>query len=536
MTVTLQRPEQKSTTWQRMRLLSLAHAVDDLYQGLVPASVPYFVLERHYGYVAASGVTLAATLGSSLPQPFFGVVVDRLRAGWMAGAGVGLAGLGLSLAGMFPAYAATWCMILLSGLGVAMFHPAAGKGARQDAGDSAGAMSLFAAGGSVGFFLAPALATPALIAMGAKATVLFLPPAVLMSFVLLRKHRREASKTAATQREGRDQWRPFAALTCIEVLRSAAFFGLNTFLELYWIRHLNASRGLAGVALTCFLAGGVAGTLLGGCIADRIGTVRTIQLGTAVTLPTLGGLLLAPGSIAPLPFALATGISLNIPFAVLVKLGQDYLPTRPGTAAGVTLGLGVSIGGLFSPLLGLVADAHGPHGVLVVLLAVPPATVLTSLMLREPAHGSANPRRCSANPRPTRASAPPYLPGQHGSDVPTRLMTLIDLPFTSEIPGIHVPWICAATGRAPSGHADSPHPILPLRVWLELALGGVMAGSCWVVPAGSWTPQRAGRAAVPGSPPVCRRGGAAGPVRLPLRWPPRLRRRPGRVSSTSASA
>ena len=36
-----------------------------------------------------------------------------------------------------------------------MFHPAAGKAARQDAGDSATAMSLFAAGGSVGFFLAP---------------------------------------------------------------------------------------------------------------------------------------------------------------------------------------------------------------------------------------------------------------------------------------------------------------------------------------------------------------------------------------------
>jgi FSR family fosmidomycin resistance protein-like MFS transporter len=395
MTVTLQRPEHERTTWQRMRLWSLAHAVDDLYQGLVPATVPYFVLERHYGYVAASGLTLAATLGSSLPQPFFGVMADRLRAGWMAGVGVGLAGLGLSLAGLFPAYAATWCMILLSGLGVAMFHPAAGKGARQDADDSAGAMSLFAAGGSVGFFLAPALATPALIAMGVKATVLFLPPAVLMAFVLLRKHRREAGKAAATQREGRDQWRPFAALTCIEILRSAAFFGLNTFLELYWIRYLNASRVLAGVALTCFLAGGVAGTLLGGRIADRIGTVRTIQLGTAVILPALGGLLLARGSIAPLPFALTTGISLNIPFAVLVKLGQDYLPTRPGTAAGVTLGLGVSIGGLFSPLLGLVADAHGPHGVLVVLLAVPPAAVLTGLMLRDPA---ATPREATAGP------------------------------------------------------------------------------------------------------------------------------------------
>ena len=74
----------------------------------------------------------------------------------------------------------------------------------------------------------------------------------------------------------------------------------------------------------------------------------------------------------------------SIPFAVLVKLGQDYLPTRPGTAAGVTLGLAVSAGGLVLPLLGLVADAHGPRGVLVVLAVVPVVAVVLSAFLREP--------------------------------------------------------------------------------------------------------------------------------------------------------
>ncbi len=368
-----------------MRLWTVAHAVDDLYQGLVPSVVPYFVLDRHYGYVAASGLTLAATLGSSVPQPLFGVIADRRDAGWMAGAGAGLAGLGLSVAGLMPGYVAVWCAILLSGLGVAMFHPAAGKAARQEAGDSAGAMSVFAAGGSVGFFLAPALATPALIALGVPATGLFLPPAALICFLLLRKHRREAAGAAAKARAGRDRWGPFAALTGMEVLRSAAFFGLNTFIELYWIRDLHAARGLAGIALTGFLAGGVAGTLLGGRIADRIGDVRTVQLGTALILPALAGLLLTPGSFVPLPFALATGVALNIPFAVLVKLGQDYLPTRPGTAAGVTLGLGVGVGGLTAPLLGLIASAHGPRGALLVLLVLPPLALLVGTRLRDPA-------------------------------------------------------------------------------------------------------------------------------------------------------
>jgi FSR family fosmidomycin resistance protein-like MFS transporter len=286
MTITQQRQHTGApSAWHRMRLWALAHAIDDLYQGLVPSVVPYFVLDRHYGYVAASGLTLAATLGSSIPQPFFGVFADRRGVGWMTGAGVGLAGLGLSVAGLMPGYVAVWCAILLSGLGVAMFHPAAGKAARQDAGDSAGAMSVFAAGGSVGFFLAPALATPALIALGVPATGLFLPPAALICFVLLRKHRREAARGAAAVRAGRERWGPFAALTAI---------------------------------------------------------------------------------------------------AVLVKLGQDYLPSRPGTAAGVTLGLGVSVGGLTAPLLGLIASAHGPRGALLALLVIPPLALLCGTLLRDP--------------------------------------------------------------------------------------------------------------------------------------------------------
>lgn len=54
-----------------------------------------------------------------------------------------------------------------------------------------------------------------------------------------------------------------------------------------------------------------------------------------------------------------------------VDHGQDCLPTRLGTAAGVTLGLAVSAGGLFIPLLGIVADHHGPYGTFVAITLIP---------------------------------------------------------------------------------------------------------------------------------------------------------------------
>jgi len=355
---------------------------------LIPAAVPYFVLERHFSYLGASGLALAATLGSALPQLGFGVLADRRQHRWMAPVGVGLAGIGAGLAGLATSYPLVFALLVMSGLGVALFHPSAGRDARLAADGSATAMSYFAAGGSIGTFLAPALATPALYELGIGATALFIPPAVLMGFVLYRRQRRLPARPAPTaEQQGIDRWALFAALTCVEVIRSTVSLGISTFVSLYWISHLGASSALGGAALTLELGGGVLGTLLGGRIGDRVGLVRTVQTGNALLLPALIGLLACDNRYAALPLVFLVGVVIGIPFAVLVKLGQDYLPTRPGTAAGVTFGLAVSAGGLFMPLLGAVADAHGPRGVFVVLAPAPVIAIIASSALREPTQG-----------------------------------------------------------------------------------------------------------------------------------------------------
>jgi FSR family fosmidomycin resistance protein-like MFS transporter len=390
--------------WRRMRIWAAAHAVDDFYQGLVPAAVPFFVHERHFSYLGASGLALAATLGSALPQPAVGALADRHRLVWLAPLGVSLAGIGAGLAGLATSYPLVFALLLLSGLGVAMFHPPAGRDARLVAGGTATAMSYFATGGSVGFFLAPAIATPALDGLGVAATALFIPPAVLTGFVLLRAQQRHSVQHGhQTHHDGTDRAGLFAVLTCVEVARSTIAFGVNTFVSLYWIRHLGASAALGGAALTLGLAGGVLGTLLGGRIADRAGMVRTVQIGNVAVLPALIALLACQDKYGALPLVLLVGLVTNIPFAVLVKLGQDYLPSRPGTAAGVTLGLAVSAGGLFMPLLGMVADHYGPRGAFVVLTAIPVAAIVMSTALREPGRWPIEATRPPrAQPTPTR--------------------------------------------------------------------------------------------------------------------------------------
>jgi FSR family fosmidomycin resistance protein-like MFS transporter len=68
----------------------------------------------------------------------------------------------------------------------------------------------------------------------------------------------------------------------------------------------------------------------------------------------------------------------------MVVLGQQYLPGRLGLASGVTLGLGVSIGGMAAPLIGRYADANGLAAALQLLIFIPVAGSFVTLTLKRP--------------------------------------------------------------------------------------------------------------------------------------------------------
>src|SRR5580700_914321 len=146
-----------------LALLAATHSVDDLYQGAVPALLPFLAIERHYTYAGLTGITLAATFLSSAVQPAFGVLTDRRRQGWLIAAGLFVAGVGM---GLGDSYVITWLAVALSGVGVAAYHPEATRTARGIAGGSTQAMSWFSVGGTAGIALGPLVVTPVLLVTG----------------------------------------------------------------------------------------------------------------------------------------------------------------------------------------------------------------------------------------------------------------------------------------------------------------------------------------------------------------------------------
>ena len=374
-------------------LLSLGHFATDINQGALPALLPFFISEHHLSYRAAAGIVFAVSIASSVVQPLFGHFADRLSKPWLMPAGLLLAGLSLALTGILPDYQAIIIAVVFSGMGIAAFHPEGARLVNLVGGDKkATAMGLFAVGGSLGFTVGPLIATTALIHWGLRGTLVLVVPAAILAITLSGQLSRfpasekdlKEKKAGPETKKTQDAWGPFGRLTVAGICRSILFYGLNTFLPLFWIDVLHQSKAQAGAALTIFFASGVIGTLFGGRLADRWGHRRMFLIGFIALIPLLPVLILVSDVRAATALLVPIGLALFSSYSPMVVMGQGYLPNHIGLSSGVTLGVAVAIGGVASPFLGWIADLHGIRTALMALLFLPVLAAGVALTLPHP--------------------------------------------------------------------------------------------------------------------------------------------------------
>ena len=373
-----------------MAVLSLGHCCVDLCQGALPALLPFLIATHGWSYGQASALVLAATVSSSIVQPLFGHLSDGRSLPWLLPGGVALAAAGISLAGVAGSYPLTFAVVVVSGLGVAAYHPEASRFANYVAGERrATAMSFFSVGGNAGFALGPVLVTPLALAFGLGGTPLVAVVPAAVALLLARELGRLKGFRPADATSGEpapdaepDQWRPFALLSAAVAARSVVYFGLMTLVPLYFVNELDASEATANTALTVMLAAGAIGTLIGGRLADRFGRRVVLRTSMAVLTPLIVVLLLGGVGVAIGALALI-GAATIATFSVTVVMGQEYLPSRLGIASGVTLGLAIGFGGLGAAVLGVIADATSLRTALEVVAVLPLPALALAMMLPE---------------------------------------------------------------------------------------------------------------------------------------------------------
>jgi FSR family fosmidomycin resistance protein-like MFS transporter len=370
-----------------MAALSTGHFATDLAQGSLPALLPFLATKFDLSYTMVGAIVLAATISSSLIQPAFGLWSDARGALWLLPAGVALAGIGMALASIAPAYPLVILAVLASGVGVAAYHPEGSKFASYVSGSRrASGMSLFSVGGNVGFALGPLLASFAVITLGFGldgGLLLALPGlavAGLLVAVLPYLGRFVPSAERRNARRGaRSQPRGLVLLLAVVGLRSLAHMGLFTFIPLYEEARGNGV-GYGTRLLALFLFAGAVGTLAGGPLADRLGR-RAVLLGSFVlATPLILVYVLVGGWIGAVALAFA-GAAVIGTFGVSLVMSQEYMPGRVGMASGLSIGAAIGLGGVAALSLGAIADRIDLEAALLATAAGPAACIVLTLLL-----------------------------------------------------------------------------------------------------------------------------------------------------------
>lgn len=393
--VTLQAPvpvasvERVRPNMRLLSLLALGHLVIDTNQGSLPAILPFLKSSLSLSYTATGAIVLMANVTSSLIQPLFGYFADKTARRWLLPLSVFLSSLGLGFTGLAPSYPVVLALVVITGFGVAAYHPEGYRTATAVAGDrKATGVSVFSTGGNIGIAIGPPLITALLTGFGMAGSLGMLIPGILAAVLLtgalpmLSAPPPAQAKTAAAG-GARTMVGAMSLLIMVIAVRSWTQLGFTTYVPFYYLEVLHGDPRLVGTLLAVFLGAGVVGTLVAGPIADRVGVRRYVVSVFLLATPIAISFFFVSG---PLAFVVLGGLGFVLvsTFTVSVVLGQAYMPRNPGMASGLIVGFAIGAGGLGVTMLGWVADHFGLTRALWISALMPLLGFVLAMFLPEP--------------------------------------------------------------------------------------------------------------------------------------------------------
>ncbi len=385
------REPKRSLFTKSLLLVAFSHAITDLSTGALPILLPFLKNAFALSYSQVGFIVLTQNITSSVIQPIFGYLSDRFPMPWLVPTGLMLAGLGMAITGLAPSYPMLLMIVIITGLGIASFHPQAAKmiHTTSHVSNRGRSMAIFSLGGNLGqacgaVFMMMLLTLPG----GMDNSLYFCLPSFLLAAMLWRHLPALSPQTAgqpggAGRKDGpptRIPWAMIGILLGYIFFRSSISAGLTTYIPLYFGDYLGGSHAYASYLLSAYLLSGVAGTYVGGALGDRYGR-KTVILGSMlIVLPLLAILPHATGYWS-LPLVSVIGFVYIASFASTTVLAQEMMRGFEAVGASLTIGFGIGLGGLAVTLLGFVADYFGIGTVFSVISLIPIAGAALAFFL-----------------------------------------------------------------------------------------------------------------------------------------------------------
>lgn len=368
------------------------HCINDFGQGSLAALIPFFIANFGLNYYQSASIIFCNTVVASVAQPILGYVADRWRVPWFIPVGFTVTLVSISAIALASSYEMILVLSLISGVGAALFHPEAALLVnRMQSHEIGNAMGRFAVGGSAGFALGPLLASGVYI-FGSQFLWLFTMIALIGVLLYMYAFTGftdadavvESKKSCKSTDAGVNDWKSFGKLFFVIASRSILFSVLSIFIPILYITVINGEASASSLALTMYFAMGAVLTYMGGALSDKLGFLKMVRLGNLIFLPSVLIFIFVPnmwgffGAMIPMAFGVFSQ------YGPITVLGQKYLAKNAGFASGITLGLGITLGGLVAPYVGHLADIYNVQTALMTLIPVGLMGLLMSLWLKEP--------------------------------------------------------------------------------------------------------------------------------------------------------
>lgn len=382
--------------------LTVAHVGVDGVLGGMTALGPMLQARLDVGEAALAALVAMLWIASSLSQPLFGLLADRVGARSVAAFGAVAAGVLLGVVAVAPSAPVAILLLVGGGLGSGAFHPAAAAIVHAVPERRHGlALSVFGAGGAVGLAAGPVVVLAIIAAAGTPSAAWTALAGLIAAALLLATPRPPAVPVAvrfAPRHLPLVLRGPVGMITLVVAFASLPAMTFAAAVPVWLVdAGQPADAALIGWTLAAYNIAAAAGGI-GAITATRwLRRAAVVAATLLASLPVLYLMFAVPvGSIAYFAAVIAAGALGNAALPLLIVVAQDLAPYAVATASGL-VGAAVGVAALAYVAVGVAQEAIGVTAAMrLAYLAVLPAAALTvALARRYPALARAAPTRLS---------------------------------------------------------------------------------------------------------------------------------------------
>ncbi len=347
-----------------------AHAIHDGFTDCIYVLLPLWAAAFALSHTEVGALKLVMSGFLAATQVPAGLVAERYGERAVLVVGTVLAGVAYVLLGWAGGFLSLAAFLVVAGTGCGTQHPLVSAiiSRAYPASGRRAALGTYNFTGDLGKVVAPAAVAAGAAAYGWPASaaaygIFALCGAVALGALLPGRPDSPGEAEPPTREEAEKGWgitdrRGFATLSVIGMIDSGARLSFLTFLPFLLVQK-GASVATIGLALALVFAGGAAGKLVCGHVAERAGILRTVVLTEAATTALIAAVILLPLDMTLVVLPLV-GVALNGTSSVLYGTIGDFVEgDRQARAYGLFYTLGIGAGAVSPLVFGVVSDLWG---------------------------------------------------------------------------------------------------------------------------------------------------------------------------------